>query len=367
MGNGVRLSNSVDLLDKFINDLKIPVVTSLNGNDSVSNEYEFYGGRFGLIGGISANKLVQEADFILSLGSRLYVRQIGYNAKSFAKNAYKVYVDIDRAELDKPTLLPDLKVDMDVNDFLTELDNEFQQLNIDDWRITCKNYFKDYPIVLERHKTGARLNEYHVLTEISKATDKEWTFITGGGGANIRGMQAIVLKEGQRLFTNKAVAPMGYGLPASIGAYYAGAKRIFCIEGDGGIQMNIHELQVLSQHNLPIKVIVINNGGYTCIKGTQKAFCDNRITVSTPESGLTLPNYSKIADAYGLRYRRVVTNDDLANMIDDIIVNEYYKGPELIELFVDTDSPHEPKVRAYIAPDGSITPGELEDITWQSR
>ena len=364
VGNGVRLGNSTKLLNKFINKLRIPVVTSLNGNDVVSNEYEFHGGRFGLIGNISANKLIQEADFVLSLGSRLYVRQIGYNAKSFAKNAYKVYVDIDNDELNKPTLRPDLKIRMDAKDFLLEFDNLIDDLKIDEWRDACKNYIKLYPTFLDKHKNSISLNEYYVFNKISQKTNKDWTFITGGGGANVRGMQAITLKEGQRLFTNKAVAPMGYGVPASIGAYYGNAKKIFCIEGDGGMQMNVQELQVLSQYSLPIKIIVVNNDGYSCIKLTQRAFCNNNLTVSNPESGLTLPDYSKIANAYNIKYRKIVTNDDLEIMINDVIINEEYNGPELIEIFVDTEAPHEPKVMAKMGNDGKIIPGELENIDW---
>ena len=364
VGNGVRLSNSTKQLNKLISKLRIPIVTSLNGNDIVSNEYEFYGGRFGLIGSISANKLVQEADLILSLGSRLYVRQIGYNAESFAKGAYKIYVDIDNDELNKPTLRPDLKIKMDVKDFLSEFDNLVDDLKINKWRGTCKSYKKLYPTSLKRHKDSAQLNEYYVFNRISQVTDKDWTFITGGGGANVRGMQALTLKDEQRLFTNKAMAPMGYGVPASIGAYYGGAKKIFCIEGDGGMQMNIQELQVLSQHNLPIKIIVINNDGYACIKGTQKTWCDNNLTVSNPKSGLTLPDYSKIANAYNIKYRGIVTNNDLEVMINNVIVDESYSGPELIEIFVDINAPHEPKVMAKMGKNGKIIPGELDNINW---
>jgi len=157
-GHGVRLSNAVELLDSILTEYQIPVITSFNGNDSVCNEYEYYCGRFGTHAQIAANDIVQQADFVLSLGSRLYVRQIGYNFKGFAKNAFKVYVDIDKGELDKPTLYPDIKVQSDVTEFLNAIKSEIKIADIDKWRKYCQKKVKSSPTVLKRHRQNDPLS-----------------------------------------------------------------------------------------------------------------------------------------------------------------------------------------------------------------
>jgi len=366
-GNGVRLSNSINLLDEILEEYKIPVVTSFNGNDSVSNEYEYYGGRFGTAAHISANKLIQESDFILSLGSRLYVRQIGYNFKSFAKNAYKVYVDIDKRELDKPTLFPDMKINTDVNLFLSTIKPYLKPLSIDKWRDTCTHYVEKYPTVLDRHISAKPLSVYSALDGINNYMNKNISVVTSGGGQNIQGMQVIKIKKHQRLFSNKSTAPMGYGLPASIGAYYGSKKPVLCLEGDGSLQMNIQELQVLVQNKIPIKLVVINNDGYACIKITQTNFCNGDLSLTNPSSGLTLPDYSKIATAYGLKYHSIRNREDLTSVFDSVFINDVYAGPELIELFVDPNELHEPKVRAQLDKNGKFIPGELDSIDWIAK
>jgi len=366
-GNGVRLSNSVDLLDEILEEYKIPVVTSFNGNDSVSNEYKYYGGRFGTAGQISANKLIQESDFILSLGSRLYVRQIGYNFKSFAKNAYKVYIDIDKRELNKPTLFPDMKINVDVNLFLNTLKPHLKPLSINKWRDKIIKYKEKYPTVLDRHITANPFSIYSALDGINNYMNKNISVVTSGGGQNIQGMQVIKLKKHQRLFSNKATAPMGYGLPASIGAYYGSKKPVLCLEGDGSLQMNIQELQVLVQNKIPIKLVVINNDGYACIKITQTNFCNGNLSLTNPSSGLTLPNYSKISYAYGLKYHSVKNREDLKSVFDNVFINDVYEGPKLIELFVDPNEVHEPKVKAQLDENGKFIPGELDSINWISK
>jgi len=358
-GNGVRLSKSVGLLDEILEKYEIPVVTSFNGNDSVSNEYKYYGGRFGTVGQISANKLIQESDFILSLGSRLYVRQIGYNFKSFAENAYKIYVDIDKRELDKPTLFPDMKINMDVNVFLKLIESHLEYLSIDSWRDTCIEYMKKYPTVLDRHIKSKPFSVYSALDCMNDYMDEDLSVVTSGGGQNIQGMQGIKIKKHQRLFSNKSTAPMGYGLPASIGAYYGSKKSVLCLEGDGSLQMNIQELQVLVQNKLPIKVVVINNDGYACIKVTQTNFCNGNLSLTNPSSGLTLPDYSKIAYAYGLKYHSVRDRNELKLVFDNLC-----EEPELIEIFVDPNELHEPKVMATLDENGKFIPGELDSIDW---
>jgi len=361
-GHGVRLSNAVELLDSILTEYQIPVITSFNGNDSVSNEYEYYCGRFGTHAQIAANDIVQQADFVLSLGSRLYVRQIGYNFKGFAKNAFKVYVDIDKGELDKPTLYPDIKVQSDVTEFLNAIKSEIKIADIDKWRKYCQKKVKSSPTVLKRHRQKDPLSAYAFMETLNSNMRSDLPVITSDGSANIVGMQVIKLKKGQRLFSNKSTAPMGYGLPASIGACFANdRKEVVCLEGDGSLHMNVQELQVVSQNKLPIKIFVINNDGYVSIKITQKTFCKGLLSLSDASSGLTLPSYKKIADAYNIPYIAIKSKRGLQKKIDQCFKTE---GPQLIEVFVDPSEFHEPKVMAKLGEDGKFIPGELNNIQW---
>jgi len=361
-GHGVRLSNSIDLLNSILEEYNIPVVTSFNGNDSVSNEYEYYCGRFGTHAHIAANDIVQEADFVLTLGSRLYVRQIGYNFKGFAKNAFKVYLDIDQEELNKPTLYPDIKVVSDVNTFLNIIKSQIKIGDIDDWRTYCKNKFISSPTVLDRHRKKYPLSIYAFMEALNPSMRSDLPVITSDGSANIVGMQVIKLKQQQRLFSNKSTAPMGYGLPAAIGACFANNKKeVICLEGDGSIHMNIHELQVVVQNKLPIKIFVFNNNGYLSIKITQKTFCNGLLSLSDSSSGLTLPNYKKIAKAYNIPYTSIKNKKNIQGQIKKVINTP---GPQFVEVFVDPNEFHEPKVIAKLDDEGKFIPGELNNIQW---
>lgn len=361
-GHGVRLSKSVDLLDSILEKFQIPVITSFNGNDSVSNEYTHYCGRFGTHAQIAANKIVQEADFVLSLGSRLYVRQIGYNFKSFAKNAFKVYVDVDKNELDKPTIYPDVKVNTDVNKFLSSIKDRILLSDISEWKTYCKNIVTSSPTVLDRHRNSIPLSSYAFTEALNSKMRSDIPVITSDGSANIVGMQVIKLKKNQRLFSNKSTAPMGYGLSAAIGACFANdMKTVICLEGDGSLHMNIHELQVLKQHQLPIKLFVFNNDGYVSIKITQKTFCGGLLSLSNSNSGLTLPSYKKLAEAYDIPYVSINSMENIQSTLDSCFDTN---TPLIIEVFIDPDEFHEPKVMARLDNDGNFIPGQLDDIKW---
>jgi acetolactate synthase-1/2/3 large subunit len=361
-GHGVRLSHSVELLNYILQQYKIPVITSFNGNDSVSNEYEYYCGRFGTHAQIAANNIIQDCDFVLSLGSRLYIRQIGYNFKSFAEKAFKVYVDIDESELNKPTLYPNIKVKSDVNQFLEKIKDRISLQDIEEWRIYCKNKYESFPTVLDRHRKNKKLSAYAFMECLNSNMRHDLPVITSDGSANIVGMQVIKLKKGQRLFSNKSTAPMGYGLPSAIGACFANDKKdVVCLEGDGSLHMNIHELQVIVQNNLPVKIFIINNNGYTSIKITQKSFCEGLLSLSNPNSGLTLPNYKKIAKAYGIPYSKIKGNKNIQQKVNECFGKP---GPQFIEVFVDENEFHEPKVTAKLDSEGKFVPGNLKDIKW---
>lgn len=362
VGHGVRLSKSINMLNDLLELHKIPVITSFNGNDAVSNEYEYYCGRLGTHAQISANKIVQSADFVLSLGSRLYVRQIGYRFSEFAKNAYKIYVDIDNDELFKPTIFPDMRINLDVKEFLMQIKDLINVSNISEWREFCKETVRKYPTVLDRHRNISPLNIYGAIETLNNYMRSDLPVITSNGSARVVGMQVLKLKKNQRLFNNKGTAPMGYGLPAAIGACFANDKKqILCLEGDGSIHMNIHELQVVVQNELPIKIIVFNNDGYLSIKLSQRALCNGNLSLSSRSSGLTLPNYKKIAKAYGISYKRI---KNMTKLKKELAESFNTNIPELIEVFVEPDGIHEPRVLSSLNKDGKFEQDTLDNIKW---
>jgi acetolactate synthase I/II/III large subunit len=359
VGNGIRLSGGVNELRKLLTKTNIPAISAVNGNDIITSDYEHYCGRFGTHAQISANKLLSECDFLLSIGSRLYVRQTGYNFKGFAKQAHRVYVDIDQNELNKPTLFPDHKIHSDAKDFINKLLQENITSSSTEWLEECKENNKA-PKVLQRHRDKKHnASVYAFIEQLSKVLPKDHHVVTSDGSANVVTMQVMDLKGDQRLITNTGCAPMGYGLPAAIGA--ATHNKIVCIEGDGSLHLNVHELQTMKHYNLPIKLIVINNDGYLSIKVSQKTFFNGNYVASEKNSGVSFPNYEKLIKAYDLPYFNITNNDNIHPTLTEFLSQD---GPCVLEVFTDPDEFHEPKVIAKLDNEGKFIPGELNNIQW---
>jgi acetolactate synthase-1/2/3 large subunit len=361
VGNGIRLGNAINELYEFLGKSNIPVISAVNGNDIVNEDYPYYYGRFGTHAQICANKLLQEADLILSVGTRLYVRQTGYNFKGFGKNAFKIHVDIDKGELDKPTLFTDKKIHSDSKLFLTKLKNCDVKKTQIDWIEFCNKLKENSPTVLQRHRDKKDyVSNYYLIEKLNDALPKDHHIVTSDGSANIVTMQVLKLHGNQRLFTNTGCAPMGYGLPAAIGASVNGDK-IVCLEGDGSLQMNIQELQTLKHYGFPVKMILINNDGYTSIKITQKAFFNGKFVASEKNSGVSFPNFKDVLTAYGLDYLSIQNNSEVEERLNEFFMKD---GPCVLEVFTDPNEYHEPKVVAKLDSDGKFIPGELHNIEW---
>ncbi len=359
VGNGVRISGGIDSLYAFLEKTKIPVITAVNGNDIVNESYSSYYGRFGTHAQICANKIINEADLILSIGSRLYVRQIGYNFDAFAKNAYKIIADIDDKELEKPTLRADLKIHCDAKYLLDYLNQkEIKQVS-NDWIEQCDSHKSEKVLDRHRNKTDF-VSNYYLIEKLSEILDAKYDIVTSDGSANVVTMQVSKLKDGQRLITNTGCAPMGYGLPCAIGVA-CNNQQVLCIEGDGSLHMNIQELQTVKHNNLPIKILLLNNDGYLSIKITQKTFFEGRYVGSETSSGVSFPNFNNIAKAYDLPYFSVKQNSEVENILIDFLQHD---GPCICEVFTDPNEVHEPKVVAKLSDEGKFIPGELHNIKW---
>ena len=359
VGNGIRLSGGVDSIREFADSTNIPIISAVNGNDIITSDYRHYYGRFGTHAQICANTLLSECDFLLSIGSRLYIRQTGYNTKAFAKNAYKVYVDIDENELNKPTLYPDKKIVSDAKHFIDALlENDLPKTN-SKWLDHCDKV-NEAPRVLDRHRTNTNfVSNYYFIEKLSELLPDDHHVITSDGSANVVTMQVLNLKGNQRLITNTGCAPMGYGLPAAIGA--AVNHKVVCLEGDGSLHLNIHELQTMKHYGLPIKLILLNNDGYLSIKISQKTLFESRFVGCDKNSGVSFPNFEKIIKAYDLPYYKIENNSEIEKRLNEFLNSD---GPGVLEVFTNPDEFHEPKVVPKINGEGAFIPGNLENIKW---
>lgn len=361
-GNGIRLSHSVDLLDNFLNKTKIPIITSIHsGIDCIDNSYEYYAGRIGILGQITANQLVQESDLLICLGTRLPVKMTGYDTANFSPLSKKIIVDIDENEINKHRFHFDLKIVDDIKNFLSIINKREIDLDISKWQKQVKNtrskqvYFQDKHLNCKDY-----LSYYYFVSKVSKYF-KQIPIVTSNGSAHVITLQNYNINKNQRVFTNVGCASMGYGLPAAIGASFSVDKsEVVCIEGDGSIMMNLQELQTVKTHSLPIKIFIINNDGYISIKITQESFFNGKEYASGKESGVEIPNFEKISDAFGIKYFSIKSNNEIDNIMPEIMD---YKGPCIIELFTHPREKHEPKVVAKgIDKDGKIIPGSLTDM-----
>ena len=362
VGNGVRLGNAQKQMLAFLENTKIPTITGINGNDLLNEDNEYYCGRFGILGQPAGNHVLQKSDLIVCVGSRLTVKQTGYDHKDFGRNAYKIYVDIDSEELKKENLHPDMAICSDAREFFNMLlRNGTSTGDIREWQSECKEIFNKQVIVQEKHINNENyVSNYVLIDRLSALNDGEIPIITSDGSANVVTMHTMRLRGSQRMFTNTGCASMGYGLPAAIGACFAHIKKpVVCLEGDGSLQMNIQELQTMVHHNLPVKLIVMNNQGYLSIKMTQESYLGGRLVATGPTSGVSFPNLEKIADAYGLRYFKISNNSEIDSVLSEVLS---YDGPLLCEAMSDPDEIHEPKVVGRPQPDGIIIPGKLDDM-----
>ena len=362
-GTGIRLAHALDAFDKVIHRLRIPVTTAWT-HDLITSDDPLFCGRPGTIGTRAGNFTIQNTDLLLILGARLNVRQVSYNWQSFAREAFKVQVDADLAEFNRPMVKIDMPVHCDVRLFLEELDRQMDQSDYDksrhqNWLVWCRERVSKYPVVLKRHRTfKGKINPYHFIETLFQRLADDDVVVCANATACIVPFQAAFLKKGQRLFSNSGSASMGYDLPAAIGAAVAReGKRVICFAGDGSIQLNIQEFQTIVHNQLPIKIFVLNNNGYLSIRTSQMNFF-GRLVGESPESGVTFPDICKVGEAYNLTTHRI----DSPNFIDQIDEVLEQAGPVLCEVIFDPDQTFEPKTSSKQLPDGRIVSASLEDM-----
>lgn len=363
-GNAIRISGGYNIFRELVEQLQIPVVTGWNSIDLLPTDSPLYVGRAGTMGDRAGNFAVQNSDLIISLGSRLNIYQVGYNVKTWAREAYVIAVDIDREELKKDTIRVDMPICYDIKLFMKELKNEITDIPLKlDWQKQCQYWKNTYPVIQRKfYDDTKKCNVYAFVNELSKEIPEGMNTVVANGSASVVGSQTYVIKEKQRFIMNCALSSMGYDLPAAIGACIAdNGKPLICIAGDGSIQMNLQELQTIITNKLPIKIYIINNQGYHQIRLTQKNIFkgENLIGVG-PESGdLGFPDMEKIAWAYGYPYFKCTKNSELREFVK-MTLN--YPDAVIAEVFTDTDQIYEPKSATKKLEDGTLVSPPLEDL-----
>ena len=364
-GNGIRISGAYQEFHKLVDRLRVPVVTCWDSIDLMETDDKFYAGRGGTMGDRAGNFAVQNSDFLLCIGTRLNIYQVGYDTNTWAREAYIVDVDIDPEELKKPTIRVDLPICADAGDFMTAMLNykgEGPGSNYKKWTIICNEWKRRYPVVTERHyKAAGGVNVYAFLHMLSSMLPVDAVTTVANGSASVVGSQAYRIKGGQRFIMNCGLSSMGYDLPAAIGASLAAEDRpVICIAGDGSIQMNIQELQTIITYKPPLKVFVINNDGYHQIRQTQDNIFKNGLVGVGPDSGdLGFPDFEKLSWAYGFPYIKIRNNDELGQRIQEALEE---KGCCICEVVCSKGQKFEPKSATKRLEDGTLVSPPLEDM-----
>ncbi|MCR5502344.1 MAG: thiamine pyrophosphate-binding protein [Lachnospiraceae bacterium] len=367
-GYGIRLSGAYETFRSVLEKLNVPIVTYWNAVDLIEDEHPLYCGRGGNMGDRPGNFAVQNSDLILAVGTRISIRQVGYNYETWARAAKVIMVDIDRAELKKPTLHVEMPVWADAKDFLSKMDallpDGEKYFRKEGWISTCAHWKKEYPAVLPRQweENGETANVYAFIRYLSSKLPEGSLTAVSNGACCVVGNQAYVIKKGTRMTNNSAIASMGYGLPAAIGTCLGGGRcDTICLEGDGSIMMNLQELQTILTNRLPIRIFLINNSGYHSIRITQSNIFSHhsRVGIGEESGDLSFPQYKKIAEAFGYPYMAARSNAQMKEVVDRALS---MSGPLFCEIFTDTKQVWEPKSSGKRLPDGRIVSPPLEDL-----
>ncbi|MDE6052570.1 MAG: thiamine pyrophosphate-binding protein [Lachnospiraceae bacterium] len=359
-GSGLRSSGTLSSFRQIIRKWKCPVVAATSVADIFPNTEPLYMGNFGVFGGRAGNYIVQNADLIVAFGCRMSFKQIGFNYEKFAPNAKKIVIDVDINELQKDTLKIDLPIHCNLNKLLPQflqMHNPFEN-ELDTWIDYCKKLKDKYPIYQKKYEHSEKVNQYYFIYELNKRLPDNNISVVGNSVASVCALQMGIEKEHQRLFGNVNCGSMGWDMPASVGASIASGRSILCLTGDGSIQMNLQELQTIVTNDLPIKIIIFNNGGYQAIIQSQTNFFQ-RLSGCTEESGLKMPSFQKIAEAYGFPYIQVTSNMEVVDKVRKLMEIEGYA---ICEVLQDVTQNIEPRVKSKRLEDGTMTSPPIDDL-----
>jgi acetolactate synthase-1/2/3 large subunit len=334
LGGGIRSAGALLLVRRVVEELRLPFTLTWAGMDYLAHDHELYVGGFGVTSGRPGNFAVQNADLIIAIGTRLDTHEAGSNMKTFARGARKVVVDIDRAEQEKYAshgMAVDLLITGDAREVLEAISSSHDTLVTRDrtaWLSHIRDWKAKYPICTDAHRRQpSRVNPYVFMEELSRLADDDAIIVTDCGSNLIWTMQGFAAKRDQRVISAFNHSPMGYSLPASMGAALAApGRQTVCIIGDGGLQINIQELATIERQQVDVKIFVMNNHGHGIIQGTQDNWLDGRHHAAHPDHGLPDPDCERIAKAYGIATERIGSHHELAPTMSKVLG---MKGPVL--------------------------------------
>lgn len=364
-GNGIRNANAVSEFAKMTSKIGIPIVTSFLGCDLIETNSPLFAGRIGTIGTRPGNFSLQNADLLISIGSRNNIRQTSYNWEHFAKNAKKIIVDIDPAELSKPTIKPDIPIHCDAKFFINKLSEKLDDTQLpdySDWVKWCKERVLKYSAFLPEYAEASKfVHPYYFIKKLTESLNENDIVTTANATPSIVYHQLGYVKKGQRIIWNSGCASMGYGLPAAIGAAFATnlKQNIICLEGDGSILMNIQELQTMIYNKLPIKLFVLDNRCYISIKQTQANLFGGNFVGTDSRSGVSFPDISKVAKAFGIKTFTINKNASVEAVVEKVLIE---KGPVVCNVRLVDNYIFSPKTSSKKLPDGSMVSAPLEDM-----
>lgn len=364
-GQGIRIAGAIECFNEFVEKCGIPVVTPYLGIDVMKHNGKHYIGKTGVKGDRPANFAMQNSDLVISIGSSLHVTVIGYNYLQFAREAKKIIIDIDDTSHQKKTIKKDLFIQADAKDLLEKLLENLKNIklnNYSNWLEKCNSWKKKYKVCLPEYKNSTiGINSYFLIDSVCKHSSEGDIFVSDAGGTFYAVSQAIQLNHAnQRYIPSSAMATMGYSLPAAIGISVAtNSKRVIAFTGDGSLQQNIQELQTMIEYNLPIKLFVLNNDGYHSIRTSQTNYFEKRYIGESSKSGVSFPDITKIANAYGIKSVRVNETNNLDEVIEEVLNHD---GPVICDVIVPREQEVIPTVASRVNKDGSMSSRPLEDM-----
>ena len=362
VGQGVSLSRSRESFRQLAEKSKVPVITARLGIDLIESEHELYVGRPGNYGERSANMAIQNADLIISLGCRLASSLVGHSPEQFGKHAYKIVVDIDPEELDKPGVMIDEKDRFNCKDVIEELNKRLEHDKLPDyseWVSQCNLWKKKYPVVQQEYKDEKPVNSYYFIDKLSELAPSNANIMVDTGSCFHVACQTWKVKKGQQFLTTGGISSMGYWC-AGIGACVANNREdTVVITGDGSLQMNIQEFAPIHHNNLPIKTFVLNNNGYLLIRSTQRNFMEDRFVGEGPDSGVWCPKLERIAFAYEIPYVRIEKVDEIEEKVQEVFNT---RGPVICEVMTPEWQALIPRITSEKMPDGRLVAHEYSDM-----
>ena len=365
LGYGIKSANAEDILKEFLQTHQIPFLLSWAGSDLIENSNVLYVGKAGVYGQRHANLILQAADYVLAIGTRLAIPQIGYSLEELAPEARIDLVDIDSNEVHKFGERTTEAIQSDAGNFLSQLSKNLtskNQLNFPDWLEHIKNVKAKFPLIAQEHKdTNGFMNSYKVIERLNGEFKDDALFVTDMGTALLSGFYGLDLQENQRLMTSTGLGEMGFGLPAAVGAAFGEPdKDIICLNADGGMMMNLQELQTIVHHKLNIKIFIFNNDGYLMIKRSQIALLESRFVGVDSDSGLSCPSFEKISTAFEIPYFKLRNWEDFDHGFNEFLDK---KGPSMIEIYMDPVQGFFPRLMTSTSPSGALVSPPLEDLS----